>query len=51
MPIYHVQDTVILAINCAAAAKRPLERHLHAKSSLQFSIVDRYFSFGFDSGN
>ncbi|XP_023518090.1 N-acetylglucosaminyl-phosphatidylinositol biosynthetic protein gpi1 isoform X2 [Cucurbita pepo subsp. pepo] len=38
-------DTVILAINCAAAAKRPLERHLHAKSSLQFSIVDRCYSF------
>ncbi|XP_022925152.1 N-acetylglucosaminyl-phosphatidylinositol biosynthetic protein gpi1 isoform X3 [Cucurbita moschata] len=38
-------DTVILAINCAAAAKRPLESHLHAKSSLQFSIVDRCYSF------
>lgn len=38
-------DTVILAINCSAAAKRPLERHLHAKGSPQFSIVDRCCSF------
>lgn len=50
-PIYYVQDTVILAINCAEAAKSQLERHLHAKRSLQFSVVDRHFSCGFDSGN
>ncbi|XP_008449218.2 uncharacterized protein LOC103491163 isoform X3 [Cucumis melo] len=38
-------DTVILAINCATAAKRPLERHLHTKRSPQISIVDRCYSF------